>query len=61
MKISIRLLAAAFVLAAAACGTPAPTEPAVAAPGSVSRDDIPPPPPTDTTAARGPNLFGSGN
>lgn len=59
MKILNRSITAMFVLMAGACTAPAPTDPAVATPSSVSRDDIPPPP-ADSTA-RGPNLFGSGN
>lgn len=55
MKLSIRVLLAATLLAAAACA--APTTPSISAPdGGISRDGAP----SDTTS-RGPNLFGSGN
>jgi hypothetical protein len=58
MKLAIRSLAAAFVLALAACSAAAPTDPSAdaAAPsldGSVGTQS--------DTVARGPNLFGSGN
>lgn len=58
MKLPIRSLAAAILLALAACGAPTPTDPAVA-PGAPSLDGS-----TTTqsdTTGRVPNVFGSGN
>lgn len=57
MKLAIRSLAAAFVLALAACSAPVPTDPAAARTAAPSLDVTTQ---TDTTR-RIPNVFGSGN
>jgi hypothetical protein len=68
MKLPVRFFAVAILLAAAACNAPTPTSPAGVTAGAPSMDNAPTPPSTtntttqtDTTPARGPNLFGSGN
>jgi len=58
MKIAIRSLAAAFMLALTACSAPVPTDPAGAAPTAAPALDVTTQ--TDTTG-RIPNVFGSGN
>jgi hypothetical protein len=58
MKLSARYLLAALVLAAAACAAPTgPDTSAATADASLDGGTAP----SDTTANRGPNLFGSGN
>jgi len=61
MKLAIRSLAAAFVVALAACSAPVPTDPTAAAPTAGPSSDVVVTTQTDTTTNRGPNLFGSGN
>jgi hypothetical protein len=60
MKMPIRCLFAALAVASAACSVPAPTAPSVTE-DAPSRDQIPATTQSDTTPARGQNVFGSGN
>jgi hypothetical protein len=62
MKLSARYLLAALVLAAAACAAPTtPDHTAAGAGASLDGSTTNTGTGQDTTAARGPNTFGSGN